>query len=1010
MSVGTHDLFAVYGGDGTFAASQSPMVSQAVNSVVITITTQPANQTVDAGSKAIFTAAASGNPTPTVQWQQSSDSGSTWADISCATSTTLTLADVSVSQNGDEYRAVFTNSAGSATSNAATLNVTLIATTTGLIDHGPNPATSAQAISVTVTVSGGVPDGEVVTIEDASNGNAVVPTTGNTLASGSATLTIAAGALGGGTHELFAMYSGDSTFAASHSPAVSQVVNSAVTITTQPTNQTVDAWSTATFTATASGTPTPTVQWQQSSAGGNTWSNISGATSTTLSLANVSSTQNGDEYRAVFTNSAGNATSNAATLTVTLVATTTGLIDDGPNPATSAQSISVTVTVSGGVPDGEAVTIEDASNGNAVVPTTGDTLAAGSATLTIAAGALGGGTHELFAMYGGDSTFAASHSPAVSQVVNSAVTITTQPANQNVDAGSTATFTATASGIPTPTVQWEQSSDGGNTWSNISGATSTTLTFADVSVSQNGDEYRAVFTNSAGNATSNAAILNVTLIATTTGLIGHGPNPSTSAQAINFTVTVGGGVPDGEAVTIEDASNGNAVVPATGNMLADGSATLTIAAGALSDGTHDLFAVYAGDGTFAPSHSPTTSQVVNSAVITITLQPTNQTVDAGSTATFTAAASGTPTPTVQWQQSGDGGSTWANISGAVSATLTLAKVGSSQDGGAYRAVFTSSAGSATSNAATLTVTLVTTTTGLVDNGPNPATSAQSISLTVTIGGDVPDGEVVTIEDASNGNAVVSTTGNTLAAGSASLTIAAGALSVGTHDLFAVYGGDGTFAASHSSMVSQAVSPAAITITAQPVNQTVDAGSTATFTAAASGDPTPTVQWQQSSDGGSTWANISGATSTMLTLANVGVSQDGDAYRAVFTSGAGGATSSSRDAHGRRGPIGHVPLAIGGAVAGGTTVTIFGSNLGNASAVKFVANGATIVSDSATQIVVNAPAGPAGSVNVTVVTTAGTSAASSADQFTYFSRRLSRPRSSRRSLPRRWASARRFSLM
>src|SRR5882724_1744004 len=56
-------------------------------------------------------------------------------------------------------------------------------------------------------------------------------------------------------------------------------------------------------------------------------------------------------------------------------------------------------------------------------------------------------------------------------------TITTQPANQTVTAGQTATFTAAATGSPTPTVQWQVSTDGGTTFSNVSGATSTTLSF-----------------------------------------------------------------------------------------------------------------------------------------------------------------------------------------------------------------------------------------------------------------------------------------------------------------------------------------------------------------------------------------------------------------------------------------------------------------------------------------------------------------------------------------------------
>ncbi len=72
----------------------------------------------------------------------------------------------------------------------------------------------------------------------------------------------------------------------------------------------------------------------------------------------------------------------------------------------------------------------------------------------------------------------------------------------------------------------------------------------------------------------------------------------------------------------------------------------------------------------------------------------------------------------------------------------------------------------------------------------------------------------------------------------------------------------------------------------------------------------------------------------------------------------------------------------GSALGGTTVTITGTNLAGATAVKFGSIAATIQSDTATQIVVLSPAAPAGTVDVTVTTAAGTSATSSADRFTY----------------------------
>jgi uncharacterized repeat protein (TIGR02543 family) len=86
--------------------------------------------------------------------------------------------------------------------------------------------------------------------------------------------------------------------------------------------------------------------------------------------------------------------------------------------------------------------------------------------------------------------------------------ITLQPASDAVSAGSIASFSAAASGSPKPTVHWKDSTNG-NTWSTVRGASSTTYSFT-ASSSQTGYEYEAVFTNSAGTATTTAATLTVT--------------------------------------------------------------------------------------------------------------------------------------------------------------------------------------------------------------------------------------------------------------------------------------------------------------------------------------------------------------------------------------------------------------------------------------------------------------------------------------------------------------------
>jgi len=74
---------------------------------------------------------------------------------------------------------------------------------------------------------------------------------------------------------------------------------------------------------------------------------------------------------------------------------------------------------------------------------------------------------------------------------------------------------------------------------------------------------------------------------------------------------------------------------------------------------------------------------------------------------------------------------------------------------------------------------------------------------------------------------------------------------------------------------------------------------------------------------------------------------------------------------------------GGPLAGGTSVTLTGTNLTGATAVKFgLANAASFAVNSATSITATSPAGSAGTVNVTVTTVGGTSATGAGNQFSY----------------------------
>lgn len=83
----------------------------------------------------------------------------------------------------------------------------------------------------------------------------------------------------------------------------------------------------------------------------------------------------------------------------------------------------------------------------------------------------------------------------------------------------------------------------------------------------------------------------------------------------------------------------------------------------------------------------------------ITVHPNAENVAVGETATFTVAATG-GSLSYQWQRLND--PVWTNLTGETSNTLTLAPT-EADDAGSYRVIVSNSAGTATSNPATLTV-------------------------------------------------------------------------------------------------------------------------------------------------------------------------------------------------------------------------------------------------------------------------------------------------------------------
>jgi hypothetical protein len=241
------------------------------------------------------------------------------------------------------------------------------------------------------------------------------------------------------------------------------------------------------------------------------------------------------------------------------------------------------------------------------------------------------------------------------------------------------TFTVLAAGNPAPTYQWQNAATGAN----ISGATSASYTTPATTLADNGSKVQVAVTNSAGTITSAA----VTLTVDTT--------PGFTTQPANVTVTAG------QPATFTVVATGTAPLDyqwqqGTTNIAGATSASYTIAITSASDNGSTFRVIVTNAVGNVTSNSATLT--VNSAP-SITVQPSDQTVIAGQTATFTVAAIGSPAPTYQWQSA----TTSGNIPGATSASYTTPATMLADNGSTFQVVVTNAVGSQTSRAATLTV-------------------------------------------------------------------------------------------------------------------------------------------------------------------------------------------------------------------------------------------------------------------------------------------------------------------
>ena len=627
------------------------------------ITTQPANQSVLAGAAASFTVVAVGTAPLNYQWQKNG------ATIDGATSASYTTPATTMADNSSTFQVVVTNSLGSATSTPATLEVDPDPVAPSITSQPASLTVTAGATaSFTVAASGTQP----FTFQWQKNG---APVSGATSATYTTPATTSAD--NGAVFQAAVTNSAGTTMS---SPATLTVNPNPVapSITTQPASTSVTAGQTATFSVVANGTAPLSYQWQKNGGA------ISGANSSSYTTPATTTADNASTFIVVVSNSAGNATSAPATLSVNAAPVAPSITSQPASiSVTAGQTATFAVSASGTAP----LTFQWSKNGGAI-------SGANSSSYTTPATSMAD-NGSTFSVAVSNSVGSAMSSSATLTVVAGAVApgFTTQPASRTVTLGQTATFSVVASGTAPLSYQWQK--NGGN----ISGATSTSYTTPATVAGDNGATFRVVVSNSAGNATSSSATLTVQ----TPPSITTPPASKTVnvGQTAAFTVVAAGTAP----MTYQWQKNGGNISGAT-------AATYTTPATVSGDDGATFRAVVTNAAGNATSSAATLTVQTGPS---ITTQPASRTVNVGQTATFTVAAAGTAPLSYQWQKNS------VNVTGATSASYTTPATTASDNASTYRVIVTNMVGNATSNTANLTVQTP------------PSITTQPASATVTVG-------------------------------------------------------------------------------------------------------------------------------------------------------------------------------------------------------------------------------------------------------------------------------------
>ncbi len=767
------------------------------------ITSQPLSQTVSVGQTASFSVSTSADLSDgtSYQWRKNGVS------IAGAIGRFYTTPPAAAGDNGALFSVVVTSGQEQAISNNATLTVT-----------GGTPAITTQPASATVNPG----QAASFTVTATGSGTLTYQWRKNAVDISGATSTsyTTPAAVAGDSGAAFSVVVTNSYGSVTSSDAI-LTVRTAPAITAQPAAATVAAGQTASFSATASGTAPLTYQWRKNAVA------IGGATSASYTTPATTTGDNGALFSVVVTNAAGSATSGDAILTVNTA------------PSLTTQPAAATVNL------GQTATFAVTATGTAPLAyqwrKNGVDIAGATASSYTTPAAVAGDNGASFSVVVTNSVGSATSGNAV-LTVNTPPAITSQPGNASVNAGQTATFSVTATGMAPLTYQWSKNAVA------ISGATAASYTTPAAVAGDSGATFSVLVTNALGSATSAAA----TLMVSTAPAITTQPAAATvnAGQAATFSVVASGTGP----LSYQWQRNGAAISGAT-------AATYTTPVTVAGDSGASFTVVVANAAGSATSNAAVLT--VNSAPA-ITTQPANASVSLGATATFSVAAAGTAPLGYQW---------WKNavaISGATGASYTTPATVSGDNGALFSVVVTNALGSATSSNATLTVLSAPVITAQPANAAR--SPGQTAAFSVTATGAAP----LTYQWRKNGATIPGAT-------AASYTTPALSLFDNNATFSVVVTNGAGSATSANAVLTVTYLPA---ISSQPANATVTAGGTATFTVVAGGATPLSYVWRKNG------VNISGATAASYTTPATSAGDNGSTYYVIVTNAYGSKTSST----------------------------------------------------------------------------------------------------------------------